>query len=122
MYEFKIDIKTILILLLGLVIVLMILFKPPHSVDFYEKQIELLNQKNETLNKMNDSLNDMNNILKIEIDSLNKNIESVNVILNENNEEIIRLKKKRNEIFNSVNSMGVNDITRNFSDYLKRGN
>lgn len=120
MVKFNIDIKTGFIIILGLIIVIMILFRPSKNIDNYEKELKDLREKNIKLFKQNDSLNIVNDILKLQIESLNNEVDSVNVILDKNKEEIKRLKNRRGEVSNNVNRMGVNDITRNITKYLKR--
>jgi predicted nuclease with TOPRIM domain len=120
MFKFNIDIKSIFIIVLGLIIVFMILFRPSKDINQDEEKINLLNQKNEILLNKNDSINSINNNLQIEINSLNKSVDSVNIVLGKNEKQIIILKKRKGEIFNNVNNMDVNGVTRNLTNYLKR--
>ena len=120
MFKFNIDIKSIFIIVLGLIIVFMILFRPSKDINQDEEKINLLNQKNEILLNNNDSINSINNNLQIEINSLNKSVDSVNIVLGKNEKQIIILKKRKGEIFNNVNNMDVNGVTRNLTNYLKR--
>ena len=120
MFKFNIDIKTVFIIVLGLIVVFMILFRPSKDIDQYEEKINILNQKNEILLNKNDSINSINNNLQIEINSLNKSVDSVNIVLGKNEKQIIILKKRKGEIFNSVNNMDVNGVTSNLTNYLKR--
>lgn len=120
MVKFNIDIKTGFIIILGLIIVIMILFRPSKNIDNYEKELKDLREKNIILFKQNDSLNNINGVLKLQIESLKDKVDSVNIILDKNEEEIKRLKNRKGEVSNNVNRMGVNDVTRNFSKYLKR--
>jgi len=120
MFKFNIDIKSIFIIVLGLIIVFMILFRPSKDINQHEEKINLLNQKNEILLNKNDSINSINNNLQIEINSLNKSVDSVNIVLGKNEKQIIILKKRKGEIFNNVNNMDVNGVTHNLTNYLKR--
>lgn len=120
MFKFNIDIKSIFILVLGLIIVFMILFKPSNDISQYEEEINILNKKNTILLKQNDSINSINNNLQIEINSLHKSIDSVNIVLDKNKKQIDRLKNRKGEIFNSVNNMDVNGVTSNITNYLRR--
>ena len=120
MKKFKIDIKTGFIIVLGLVITLMILFRPSNGLDYYEDELNVLNNKNVLLLEKNDSLSSINRTLQLELDTLSNSVDSVNIVLGINKEEIKRLKRKKGEIFNNVNNMGVNDVTRSLSSYLKR--
>lgn len=120
MKKLKIDIKTGFIIVLGLVITLMILFRPSNGLDYYEDELNVLNNKNVLLLEKNDSLSNINRTLQLELDTLSNSVDSVNIVLGINKEEIKRLKRKKGEIFNNVNNMGVNDVTRSLSSYLKR--
>jgi len=120
MFKFNIDIKTVFIIVLGLIVVFMILFRPSKDINYYEEEIRLLNEKNVLLLKSNDSIISLNNNLQKEIDILNQSVDSVNSVLNKNEEEIKKLKKRKGEVFDHVNNMDVNGVTRNLTDYLKR--
>ena len=120
MFKFNIDIKTIFIIVLGLIVVFMILFRPSKDINYYEEEIKLLNEKNILLIESNDSIMSLNNNLQTEIDNLNQSVDSVNLVLDKNEEEINKLKRRKGEIFDHVNNMDVNGVTRNIADYLKR--
>jgi len=120
MFKFNIDIKTVFIIVLGLIVVFMILFRPSKDINYYEEEIRLLNEKNVLLLKSNDSIISLNNNLQKEIDILNQSVDSVNLVLNKNEEEIKKLKKRKGEVFDHVNNMDVNGVTRNLTDYIKR--
>lgn len=120
MFKFNIDIKTVFIIVLGLIVVFMILFRPSKDINYYEEEIKLLNEKNVFLLKSNDSIISLNNNLQKEIDILNQSVDSVNLVLNKNEEEIKKLKKRKGEVFDHVNNMDVNGVTRNLTDYIKR--
>lgn len=120
MFKFNIDIKTVFIIVLGLIVVFMILFRPSKDINYYEEEINLLNEKNVLLLKSNDSIISLNNNLQKEIDIINQSVDSVNLVLNKNEEEIKKLKKRKGEVFDRVNNMDVNGVTRNLTDYIKR--
>ena len=120
MFKFNIDIKTVFIIVLGLIVFFMILFRPSKDINYYEEEIRLLNEKNVLLLKSNDSIISLNNNLQKEIDILNQSVDSVNLVLNKNEEEINKLKKRKGEVFDRVNNMDVNGVTRNLTDYIKR--
>lgn len=120
MFKFNIDIKTVFIIVLGLIVVFMIVFRPSKDINYYEEEINLLNEKNVLLLKSNDSIISLNNNLQKEIDILNQSVDSVNLVLNKNEEEINKLKKRKGEVFDRVNNMDVNGVTRNLTDYIKR--
>jgi hypothetical protein len=120
MFKINIDIKSIFILVLGLIIVFMILFRPSIDINRYEEEIKILNKKNIILLKQNDSINSINDNLQIEINTLHKSVDSVNIVLDKNKQQINKLKNRKGEIFNSVNNMDVNGVTINLTNYLKR--
>lgn len=98
----------------------MILFRPSIDINRYEEEIKILNKKNIILLKQNDSINSINDNLQIEINTLHKSVDSVNIVLDKNKQQINKLKNRKGEIFNSVNNMDVNGVTINLTNYLKR--
>jgi hypothetical protein len=122
MFKINIDIKSIFIVVLGLIIIFMVLFRPSKDINQYEEEIVILNQKNVILSNQNDSINSINNNLQIVINSLHKNVDSINLVLDTNKRQIERLKKRKGEIYNNVNNMDVNGVTSNLTNYLRRKN
>ena len=120
MFKINIDIKSIFIIVLGLIIVFMIIFRPSKDISMYEKQINILNQRNKILIEINDSISNVNNLLGNQIKLLEKDVETVNDKLVDNEEEINKLKRNKGEIYKHVNSLDVNGVTSGLSDYLKR--
>lgn len=120
MFKINIDIKSIFIIVLGLIIVFMIIFRPSKDISMYEEQINILNQRNKILIDINDSISNVNNLLGNQIKLLEKDVETVNDKLVDNEEEINKLKRNKGEIYKHVNSLDVNGVTSGLSDYLKR--
>ena len=120
MVKFDIDIKDIFIIVLGLVIVTMILFRPSNDISMYEKEINILNQRNKILIDINDSISIANNLLENQISLLEVDVETVNDKLIDNEKEINKLKRNKGEIYKHVNSLDVDGVTSGLSDYLKR--
>ena len=120
MFKINIDIKSIFIIVLGLIIVFMIIFRPSKDISMYEEQINVLNQRNKILIEINDSISNVNNLLGNQIKLLEKDVETVNDKLVDNEEEINKLKRNKGEIYKHVNSLDVNGVTSGLSDYLKR--
>ncbi len=120
MFKINIDIKSIFIIVLGLIIVFMIIFRPSKDISMYEEQINILNQRNKILIEINDSISNVNNLLGNQITLLEKDVETVNDKLVDNEEEINKLKRNKGEIYKHVNSLDVNGVTSGLSDYLKR--
>ncbi len=120
MVKFDIDIKDIFIIVLGLVIVTMILFRPSKDISMYEEEINILNQRNKILIDINDSISIANNLLENQISLLEVDVETVNDKLIDNEKEINKLKRNKGEIYKHVNSLDVDGVTSGLSDYLKR--
>ena len=120
MVKFDIGIKDIFIIVLGLVIVTMILFRPSKDISMYEEEINILNQRNKILIDINDSISTANNILENQISLLEVDVETVNDKLIDNEKEINKLKRNKGEIYKHVNSLDVDGVTSGLSDYLKR--
>lgn len=120
MVKFDIDIKDIFIIVLSLVIVTMIIFRPSKDISMYEEEINILNQRNKILIDINDSISIENNLLENQISLLEVDVETVNDKLSDNEKEINKLKRNKGEIYKHVNSLDVDGVTSGISDYLKR--
>ena len=112
------DMKTILIILLGIIIIGMFLFGK-NIIDKHEDEIKTLHIENETLLTTNDSLKNNNiklDVILAEIDTkLDKNNEETNSVLT----ALGKLKGKKNEIPNYVSSLSANGTADALSKYLK---
>ena len=120
MVKFDIDIKNIFIIVLGLVIITMIIFRPSKDISMYEEEINILNQRNKILIEINDSISIANNLLENQISLLEIDVETVNDKLIDNEKQINKLKRNKGEIYKHVNSLDVDGVTSGLSDYLKR--
>ena len=120
MVKFDVDIKDIFIIVLGLVIVTMIIFRPSKDISMYEEEINILNQRNKILIEINDSISIANNLLENQISLLEIDVETVNDKLIDNEKQINKLKRNKGEIYKHVNSLDVDGVTSGLSDYLKR--
>jgi uncharacterized coiled-coil DUF342 family protein len=118
---FNLDLKSIIIILLGLVLIGMILFRPSNTdVNKFQSEIDNLNNKNKELIYKNDSLKSLNEKISKDIIILTKKVDEINTELDSNETLIKKLKKKKGEIFSNVNSMDADGVTRIITDYLKR--
>ena len=118
---FNLDLKSIVIILLGLVVVGMILFRPSKTdVNKFQSEIDSLNNKNKELIYKNDSLKSLNEKISKDMIVLTKKVDEINTQLDSNENLIKKLKKKKGEIFSNVNSMDADGVTRSLTDYLKR--
>jgi hypothetical protein len=122
MFKFDIDIKTIFILILGVAVILLLLFRPSKEINTYEEEILILKNQNKILINNNDSLSFANVKLLEDILVLEEDVEVINIKLEDSSKEIDKLKKKKNEIHSNVIIMDANSVTNNLADYLKRRN
>tara|TARA_R110000823_G_scaffold307409_1_gene430448 strand:+ start:3964 stop:4344 length:381 start_codon:yes stop_codon:yes gene_type:complete len=122
MFKTDIDIKTIFILVLGVAVILLLLFRPSKDINTHEEEILILRNQNIVLLQNNDSLSTINDKLIEDVIILEEGVEEINVKLKESSKEIDELKKKKNEILSDVIIMDANDVTNNIADYLKRRN
>jgi len=120
MVKFDINIKDIFIIVLGLIIIFMIIFRPSKDISMFEEEINILNQRNKILIEVNDSISVANNLLEKQISLLEVDVETVNDKLTDNEKEINKLKRNKGEIYKHVNSLDVDGVTSGLSDYLKR--
>ncbi len=114
------NIQLIFIIILAVVLVLVLLFRPQTPINTYEDEINDLRNQNTLLLLSNDSINNINNKLQEEINTILYTIDSTKIILEETETKLADLEKKRNEIPNIISHMDSDDITNNISDYLKR--
>ena len=112
------DIKNMLIILLGVMVVGMFLFGK-NVIDKHATEIKALHTENTTLLTKNDSLKNNNvklDIILAKIDAkLDKNNEDTNNVLI----VLDKLKEKKNEIPNYVSSLSANGTADALSKYLE---
>lgn len=112
------DMKTILILVMGIIIIGMFLFGK-NVINKHESEIKALHTENTSLLSKNDSLKNNNlklDVILAKIDAkLEKNNEDTNNVLT----ELGKLKGKKNEIPNYVNSLSANGTADALSKYLE---
>ena len=120
MLKEKLDIKTILILVLGAVLILSFIFRPSKEIEMYEDEINLLKQQNEKLLNSNDSLELANSRLDEEIEGYLIEIDSTQVLLDENKEKITDLENGKDKVSGYVNGLNADGVTESLTEYLKR--
>ena len=122
MFKTDIDIKTIFILVLGVTVILLLLFRPTKEINIHEEEILMLEIQNKILLQDNDSLSSINIKLIEDVFILEEDVEEINDKLEDSSKEIDKLKRKKNEIPSNVIIMDANSVTNNIADYLKRRN
>ena len=115
--EKKLDIKTIFIIILGVLLIISIFrgIKTNQVSNF-----DLLHEQNENLHKMNDSLIKNNSNLQDQRDSIHMELGKKMIELDATNIEIEKLKKLRIGIRNNVKNMTSDSVANGFNDYLDR--
>lgn len=111
------DMKTMLIILLGVIVIGMFFFEET-KIDKHEEEIKALHVENDSLLITNDSLKNDNAKLDVfltQIDAkLNKNNEETGAVLS----VLDKLKQKKNEIPNYVSSLSANGTADAIAKYL----
>jgi regulator of replication initiation timing len=120
MLKGNLDIKTILILILAGVLIVSIIFRPSKPIEMYEDEISLLKQQNKTLIQNNDSLELVNSQLDKEIEGYLIEIDSTQVLLDENKDKITELEDGKNEVSGYVNGLNADGVTESLTNYLNR--
>ena len=120
MLKINLDLKAILILGLAVALVLSWVFRPTVPIEEYEKEIDVLKRQNQELIMSNDSIAKANLKLQKEIEIILYAIDSTKTVLEETENKLIELERKRNEVSNIVDNMDSDDVTNTISDYLKR--
>ena len=120
MLKGKLDIKTILILILAVVLILSIIFRPSKPIEMYEDEISSLKQQNKTLLQNNDSLELANGQLDKEIEGYLIEIDSTQVLLDENNDKITELENGKDKVSGYVDGLNADGVTESLTNYLNR--
>jgi len=116
----KIDIKSVFIVILAIGLIFSFLIGQRSKIDYKKDELKTLHDSNELLISKNDSLLTVNTVLDRKIASINLIIEQNNKKLSETQSQLEKLKKKRNEVSNNVNSLSANGVSNAFSDFLNK--
>ena len=120
MLKGKLDIKRIFILVLAGALILSFVFRPATKIDTYENEINLLKIENTKLLQNNDSLELVNIQLDEEIEGYLIEIDSTQVLLDENKDKINDLENGKGKVSSYVNGLDANGVTSSLTDYLNR--
>jgi alpha-N-acetylglucosamine transferase len=120
-FSFKtIDLKTLLILVLGVALIISFFFGQKSAVDKHATEIKALHEENSLLLGRNDSLRTEIAKNDVFIDNANKVISNNSIATNKTQLELNKLKNKRNEIPNYVNALSANGTANAFTKYLNK--
>lgn len=114
----KIDIKTILIIVLTLLLVIGVVFhkNKVNNSDSFEK----ITIENKGLLLKVDSLTKINAELDKNIMVINLKIDSTNKTLKETELELTKLNKRKNEIPRYINSLSANDVSSSLTEFIEK--
>ena len=115
----KLEIKTIIIIILTVLLVILTIFKPNKMITDYKNEIKVLNDKSNKLLHTNDSLNQVNKKLDSELEKIYGIIKVTEKLIIQYDNNIIELKNKQNEISNRVNVLNADGVASEFTNYIK---
>lgn len=114
----KFDIKTWVIIILGIALCISFWFGQRNKIDNHKDEIKVLHELNNNLKLKNDSLSKANMKLDIDISNINKSLKVNEFKLVTTQIELDKLKKRKNEIYSHVINMSANDISNAFTNFL----
>jgi cell division protein FtsB len=116
----NLDIKTIFIIVLSFGLILSFIFGQKNTIDYKKDELDKLHSMNEELMGKNDSLLKANKELDATIEEIHMELLMRQQELAANYDEITRLKNRRNETSNHVNSLSGNGVASELSKYVVR--
>lgn len=116
----KFDIKTIAIIILGVVLIISFFFGQKSNTDTHADEIANLHKENAGLLTKNDSLNKSNKQIDAVLVIINKKLDNNEKVLSATQTELQRLKNKQNEIPTYVKYLSANGVANALSDHLTK--
>lgn len=116
----KIDLKTIIIIGLGIALIISFFFGQRSKTDLHIDELKKIKQENVLLLKSNDSLKTVNSQLDKAIIIINNKLNENTLLLGEIQLKLDKLKKAKNEIPTYVNGLDANGVTNAISNYLEK--
>jgi len=116
----KIDLKTWVIIALGIALIISFFFGQKNTISVDKNAIDKLHKENELLLKSNDSLSVVNKNIDSKIKIINNKLDSNAIKLANTQSELDKLKKRKNETIIYVNRLSANGVSNAFSDYLTK--
>ena len=115
----KLDLKSITIIVLGVLLILSFIFRGKTDVNKHTDDIGVLHKNNIELLKRNDSLIKVNTIIDLDIKKIDKELGEKAKSLAESQIQINKLKNKKHENNNYVKHLSANDVSIALSNYLE---
>jgi hypothetical protein len=116
----KLDIKSILIIILATLLIILTVFQPNKKIDYYKNEIELLHKSNAKLLYSNDSLKLVNKGLDKELTKIYGVIKLHETLILKYNNTINDLKQQQDETTNRINILNADGVATEFTNYLKK--
>lgn len=115
----KLDIKTILIIVLGIGLIISFMFGQKSTTNKHNDEINQLHLSNEQLTKQIDSLKAVNFQIDSKIVIIDKLLEGNTAKLYETQTELTDLKKRKHEIPTYVNALSADGVANSLSNYIQ---
>jgi hypothetical protein len=115
----KIDLKTVIIVILMIFLILTLLNKIGTKYD-YKQEINKLHESNRELIYKYDSIEKVNKRIDIELERIYGIIEITEKLIIQYDNNINELKKSKNETTNRVNLLNADGVATEFTNYLKK--
>tara|TARA_R110002050_G_scaffold34397_1_gene86764 strand:+ start:6092 stop:6454 length:363 start_codon:yes stop_codon:yes gene_type:complete len=117
--NYKIDLKTILIISLTIILIGMVVFGPSLVTDNNEKILNKLKVDNKNLLKKNDSLILVNLKLDKEISIIDKKLDTIKDKLELSEIKIKELEDEKSKLRHFVDGLDADGVARSLSEYLE---
>jgi cell division protein FtsB len=117
--EKKIDIKTVLIVVLGIALIISFMFGQKNNIDNHENEISVLHKNNAKLLAKNDSLVKANKLIDLDIANINKQLDENAKKLAETQKQLDKLKNRKYENNNYVKHLSSHGVSVALSNYLE---
>ena len=115
----KIDVKTIIILILAGGLIISFMFGQKSDINTHKDEISTLHKNNDELLKKNDSLLKVNEVIDLELANINKQLAENDKKLANSEKEIKRLKNKPNENNLYVKRLSSHGVSVALSNYIE---
>jgi len=115
----KIDVKTIIILILAGGLIISFMFGQKSVIDEHKVEIKKMHEENSRMILRNDSLFKYNTKIEAEMLLINKKLKENEVFIANTQLQINKLNKRKNEVSNHVNNLSAISLSNGFTDYLQ---
>jgi len=117
--EKKFDIKTILIVVLGIALIISFMFGQKNNIGNHENEIGVLHKNNAELLAKNDSLVKANKLIDLDIANINKQLDENSKKLADTQKQLDKLKNRKYENNNYVKHLFSHGVSVALSNYIE---